>query len=47
MGGGGCEGSLRNPSKNSLKWGAVDKGKSCSWGEGSTECVTTPALLPR
>ena len=37
----GMGGSLRDLSKNILKQG-VGKGKSCSWGGGSFEGVTTP-----
>ena len=39
--GGGGRGSFRDLSKNILKQG-VDKGKSCSQGEGGFEGVTTP-----
>ena len=39
-------GSLRDLSKNIPKQG-VGKGKSCSWGRGGIEGVTTPAPPPR
>ena len=41
----GWRGSLRDLSKNILKQG-LGKGKSCSYGEGGFEGVTTPAPPP-